>query len=66
MVPLSSALPVRLLLAVGAMLLLSGCVAYTPGYGYGPGYAPAYGYYAPAPVVVEGGWGPHRHYWHRW
>lgn len=47
---------------VGALLLLTGCVAYGPpaayGYGYGPGYAyspvyPAYPVYvAPYPTVV--------------
>lgn len=43
-------------IVLGAMAaLLSGCVVYPSGYGYGRGYyAPAV--YA-APVVVGGGWG---------
>ena len=53
--------PAKVTAAAAALMLLSGCVAYGPGYGPGYAYAaPAYyapTYYAPAPAVVGyGGW----------
>lgn len=56
-----------LTIAALALLTLSGCVAYAPGYGYAPGYAPAPAYvYAPAPVVVGGYGGWWGGGWHHW
>jgi len=62
----------RIILAVGSLLALSGCVAY-PAQPYGYGYGEGGGYYAPAPPVVVVpppyyggyggyGWGGGRHW----
>lgn len=72
----------RYLIPGALLLMLGGCVAYDPGYGYGYGaggyYAPPPAYVAPRPVYVApalrhhggGGWwgrsNHHRHYRNRW
>lgn len=59
----------RLLLTLGILIGLGGCVAYEPSYGHGYGG----GHYAAAPVYVAptirygggGWWGGYRHHHHR-
>lgn len=65
------AMTMRAVLLCGAMLALSGCVAYpVDGYGYGPAYAYGPAYVAPpVGVYVGGGYRPYYHRgwggWHR-